>query len=124
MNVTPNDDTSHFAVSGDGLEFSVGRCAVLLKCANPKCSQQWHYLREGKLFHLSPTPDIEALIGESLPTLYERFWLCDRCAKEMTLIWGGTHVRLIPLADSVAHGGRFLQPRTYQGTDQNLCGHG
>jgi hypothetical protein len=73
---------------------------VLLKCANPKCSQQWHYLCEGKLFHLAPTPRIQALIGDSSDTLDERFWLCDRCAKEMTLVWGGTDVQLVPLSQN------------------------
>lgn len=97
MTVTQTDDAGHLGISGEGVGYAVGRCAVLLKCANPKCSQQWHYLREGKLFHLSPTPKIQALVGDSSDTLDERFWLCDRCAKEMTLVWGGTQVRLIPL---------------------------
>ena len=98
MNVSRFDDAGHFRILSDGVGSAVGRCAVLLKCANPNCSQQWHYLREGKLFHLSPTPEIEALIGDSLDALYERFWLCDRCAKQMTVVWGGTHVQLIPLS--------------------------
>lgn len=37
------------------------------------------------------------MIGDSSDKLYERFWLCERCAKEMTLVWAGTHVQLIPL---------------------------
>lgn len=88
---------------GDGVCCRVGRCAVLLKCVNPKCSQQWHYLREGKLFHLIPTPEIEALIGDSSDKLCERFWLCERCAQEMTVVWGGTHVQLIPLSANPSH---------------------
>jgi hypothetical protein len=98
MKITKTNDAGHLAISRDSISYAVGRCAVLLKCANPKCCQQWHYLREGKLFHLSPTPEIEALIGDSSNKLYERFWLCERCAQEMTLVWGGTHVQLIPVS--------------------------
>ncbi|HYM76402.1 MAG TPA: hypothetical protein VE377_10535 [Candidatus Dormibacteraeota bacterium] len=70
---------------------------MLSKCANPECSEQFRYLHQGKLFHLTPTPEIEMLDGEFSSSLYERFWLCDRCSKEMTLVWGGTGVRLAPL---------------------------
>lgn len=70
---------------------------MLSKCANPACSEQFRYLHQGKLFQLSPVPDVEAMTGIFLPQLYERFWLCDRCCKEMTLVWGGTEAKVIPL---------------------------
>jgi len=70
---------------------------MLAKCANPECPEQFRYLHQGKLFHLTPTPEIEMFEGEFSPSLYERFWLCDRCSKEMTMVWGGTGVRLVPL---------------------------
>lgn len=79
------------------LLITVYGCTVLSKCANPMCTQQWHYLHEGRVFHLTPTPEIQALVSESSNKLYERFWLCNRCSKEMTLVWGGTHMRLVPL---------------------------
>lgn len=70
--------------------------AVLSKCANPECSQQFRYLHSGKLFCLTPTPEIEA-IGGVIPKLSERFWLCERCSKTMTLVWVGTHAQVVAL---------------------------
>lgn len=71
---------------------------MLSKCANPECSEILRYLREGKLFYLAPTPDVQIATGKLYPSLQERFWLCDRCAKEMTLTWEGTKVKVVPLA--------------------------
>ncbi len=70
---------------------------MLSKCANPNCSERFLRLRQGKIFHLSPTPDVEAATGGFAPSLYERFWLCERCCKTMTLVWGGTEAKLVPL---------------------------
>ena len=70
---------------------------MISKCANPACSEKFLHLHEGKIFHLSPTPDVEAATGGFAPALYERFWLCDRCSKQMTLVWGGTEAKLVEL---------------------------
>ena len=70
---------------------------MLSKCANPECSERFLYLHQGRLFQLSPTPDMHAAEWNSSPLLYERFWLCDRCSKEMTIAWGGTEAKLVPL---------------------------
>jgi len=70
---------------------------MVSKCANPACSERFLYLHQGKLFHLTPTPEVEAAEGESSSALYERFWLCDQCCKKMTLVWGGTTAKLAPL---------------------------
>lgn len=70
---------------------------MLSKCANPECSEILRCLHQGKIFCLAPTPEVESLTGEMHPVLQERFWLCDRCSKEMTLVWGGTQVELVPL---------------------------
>ena len=70
---------------------------MLSKCANPECSEVLHYLHQGKIFCLSPTPEVET-ISKQLPALLEeRFWLCDECSKIMTVVWGGTTVKLVPL---------------------------
>ena len=69
---------------------------MLSKCANPKCSETLRYLHQGKIFSLAPTPEVQTVTG-LLPALEERFWLCERCSKEMTLVWGGTQVKLVPL---------------------------
>lgn len=70
---------------------------MLSKCANPDCNEQFHTLRQGKLFHLTPTRDLEILCEEDFPFLYERYWLCDRCSKEMTIIWDGVQARVASL---------------------------
>lgn len=67
---------------------------MLSKCANPECSEPFLRLQRGKLFHLSPTPEVRESSEGSSPDLYERFWLCDRCCKEMTVVWAGDQVKL------------------------------
>lgn len=70
---------------------------MLSKCANPTCSEIFRYLREGKIFRLTPSPTLQAT-GVMLGSLLtERFWLCDRCAKEMTVVWAGTRAQVAPL---------------------------
>jgi hypothetical protein len=71
---------------------------MLSKCANPECSEIFRYLYEGKIFCLAPTPEIEIAQGITNPALYERFWLCARCSKEMTVTWCGTQVKVVRLA--------------------------
>src|SRR6266581_7812808 len=73
-------------------------CAMLSKCANPECSEILRYLHQGKIFCLAPTPEVEAVTGDLLPVWQERFWLCDKCSKKMTVVWGGTEVKLVPLS--------------------------
>ena len=75
---------------------------MLSKCANPDCSESFRYLHRGKIFCLAPTPEVEAVTGEFLPQFEERFWLCDECSKTMTVIWGGTQVKLVPLSTQEA----------------------
>ncbi len=70
---------------------------MLSKCANPECPKIFRYLYQGKIFHLDPTPEVQAVPGVSSVLLHERFWLCDQCSKEMTLLWGGTQVKLVRL---------------------------
>lgn len=74
---------------------------MVSKCANPECSEQFRFLHQGKLFLLTPTPNLQTYGGDPLPFLYERFWLCDSCSKKMTLIWGGKGPRLIPIPDKL-----------------------
>lgn len=69
---------------------------MVSKCANPACSERFLYLHQGKLFNLAPTLEIEEAGAGFVPALYERFWLCDQCCKRMTLVWGGTGVKLVP----------------------------
>lgn len=73
---------------------------MLTKCANPACSAQFKYLHQGKLFHLTPIPELQARHDRSLEFLYERFWLCDSCCKKMTVVWGGTAAKVVPLPET------------------------
>jgi hypothetical protein len=65
---------------------------MLSKCANPGCSTPFLYLHEGKLFRMEieAGDDDGANFGAD-PEIrkssrqIEFFWLCDRCAAEMTL---------------------------------------
>jgi len=75
---------------------------MLSKCANPECSEIFRYLHAGKIFYLAPTRDLRIAMGMLRPALHERFWLCAQCAKEMTLIWGGTEVKVVRLPAKVA----------------------
>ena len=68
---------------------------MVSKCANPACSERFLYLHQGKIFQLTPTPEVEAVGRGFPPSLYERFWLCDKCCKEMTLVWAGSEAKLV-----------------------------
>ena len=70
---------------------------MLAKCANPACSEVFRYLHQGTIFHLCPTPEVQAATEVLTPHLFERFWLCDTCSKQMTLVWGGTQAKLVSL---------------------------
>jgi len=74
---------------------------MLSKCANPDCSEKFLFLHTGKLFYLAPTPEVELSASAPSP-LRERFWLCDSCAKVMTIVWDGNKAQLIPLPKSPA----------------------
>lgn len=69
---------------------------MLSKCANPGCSEQFRYLHQGRLFQLAPTP---AVASSNVPfdVVHERFWLCDRCAKSMSLVWDGNQAKIVKL---------------------------
>lgn len=63
---------------------------MLSKCANPSCSTQFIYLREGKLFVMERTANPK--LRQQGPTLakptgrLEHFWLCGPCSENFTLV--------------------------------------
>ena len=75
------------------------------KCANPECSEVFRYLHQGKIFLLSPTPEVQMATENDYPPLGERFWLCDKCSKLMTVVWGGKEAKLVILASATAPAG-------------------
>jgi hypothetical protein len=68
---------------------------MLSKCANPACATPFQYLREGRLFKFELEllePKGPVLVGGRFPNdqkpvrKVEHFWLCGRCARNMTLV--------------------------------------
>jgi hypothetical protein len=65
---------------------------MVAKCANPSCGTFFRYLRSGKLFLLE-RPPIVPTSGPPTPEAQfrnrgshdEYFWLCEKCAKIMTI---------------------------------------
>jgi hypothetical protein len=49
---------------------------MVAKCANPKCSSQFHYLHLGKLFVIESG-------GEEHRLNY--YWLCEKCCGMLTI---------------------------------------
>jgi hypothetical protein len=79
---------------------------MLSKCANPKCSANFLYLHEGRLFRS------ESAVGSTISAYdtgmkkssrrIEFFWLCANCAPKMTLIRNGEGVTVQPMAQARA----------------------
>lgn len=76
---------------------------MLSKCANPKCSAQLVYLREGKIFMLEAPPQppgpvaVEKEAAPKLVNRVEHFWLCGACAPQMTMAYDREHgVQVVP----------------------------
>ncbi|HZU33045.1 MAG TPA: hypothetical protein VFB79_18155 [Candidatus Angelobacter sp.] len=75
---------------------------MLSKCANPSCSTELVYLREGKVFMIEHTgnPLSLAVSGAAKPkslNRVEHFWLCGSCAPNLTLAYDRKDgVQIIP----------------------------
>jgi hypothetical protein len=76
---------------------------MLSKCANPACSTQLIYLRQGKIFVMESAPEIAARLENPAPAKpkkaqrVEHFWLCGPCSTEMTLTYDRqSGVRIVP----------------------------
>ena len=64
---------------------------MLSKCANPSCSTQLIYLREGKIFVMEHAvkPKLRPqgpVLAKSASRL-EHFWLCGPCSENLTLVY-------------------------------------
>jgi hypothetical protein len=81
---------------------------MLAKCANPACTAPFLYLREGKLYQIETRTEIPSKAGEQIQGAtakgerkparrLEFFWLCGRCARQMTLAFDrGRGVVVVP----------------------------
>ena len=66
---------------------------MVTKCANPLCANQFHYLRDGRLFiveveeggGLPASGPHLAADRKKPPRRIEHYWLCDQCAPTLTL---------------------------------------
>ena len=64
---------------------------MVTKCANPLCGNQFHYLRDGRLFIVeveeggSLPASGPQLAGSKRARRIEHYWLCDECAPTLTL---------------------------------------
>ena len=60
---------------------------MVTNCVNPRCSQPFRYLLEGRLFRLRLYPATKAAAPGDRETLVEYFWLCGSCSATFTLIF-------------------------------------
>ena len=71
----------------DGREIEFKSGLMITKCANPACSTVFRYLRGGKLF-LFEVPQRQRRCRPLQKSEFrsgEYFWLCEECAKSMTI---------------------------------------
>lgn len=74
---------------------------MLAKCANPTCSAPFRYLHEGKLFRLDLGAGPPSR-REHVPRRLQYFWLCEQCARTMTLVMQAGRVLARPLPSQAA----------------------
>jgi hypothetical protein len=61
---------------------------MLAKCANPSCSTELVYLREGKIFMVeAPAQAQKSELSPKPANRVEHFWLCGPCAAQLTLAY-------------------------------------
>lgn len=70
---------------------------MLAKCANPKCSAEFRYLKQGKLFLREPLIN-SAAQAKSARGIVQRYWLCASCCESFTIMDDGQGMRVVPRA--------------------------
>jgi hypothetical protein len=73
---------------------------MVAKCANPKCSATFRFLKHGRLFLIAAEPSGNRLESDFLHhdrRKLQHFWLCDSCCKEFTLVQADGEIRVAPL---------------------------
>jgi hypothetical protein len=64
---------------------------MVTKCANATCSNEFHYLRKGRLFLVEVddrgpvAPGPQLVTERKRPQRVEHYWLCDECVETLTL---------------------------------------
>ena len=76
---------------------------MLSKCANPSCTASFLYFHQGKLFRMETEmlahDPRQAAVAAKIERRTEFFWLCDRCASEMTVEYDSKGNVLVKPAD-------------------------
>lgn len=76
---------------------------MLAKCINPACPKRFHYLREGRIFHIDRGNSPAEAPRQSHNV--EHFWLCGDCCETMTVLCDPKQgVQVVPR--SARHGRR------------------
>ena len=61
---------------------------MVSKCANPACAASFRYFHNGQLFRLETHSASEQIDDNGMKKSMRRlefYWLCDECARKMTL---------------------------------------
>src|SRR5271156_308317 len=95
-----------------------------MQCANPKCSKELLYLREGRLellelelhFHDQALVEDEGFPLKSLPSRF--FWLCGECAKTHIMKRWTTSGLVLE-----SHAVKAALCRTFSGSQSDLPDH-
>lgn len=69
---------------------------MLSKCANPTCIERFLYLSHGKIFNIEIV-DMAFHRRDPRAKRIEHFWLCERCAQTMKVVFANGMVTTRPL---------------------------
>jgi len=94
---------------------------MVAHCVNPSCGTQLHSFAEGRLFQfevvsisVSAADDSNAPFDEEPKSQTAQFWLCGRCATNLSLVLEPTSgLRIVPLGTESADVRRL--PRESEG---------
>jgi hypothetical protein len=71
---------------------------LLDKCSNPSCRSSFRYINDGRLFRIDSDPSGSS----SYLTKSEYFWLCQKCARAMSLrLTEDATVEMFPSSDTL-----------------------
>jgi hypothetical protein len=97
---------------------------MVSKCLNPHCSAILHHMSQGRLFRVDFTEAgkksapmgkvvVASIRNKSCPI--EHFWLCEDCAKSMTIALGDAgEIHLVSLQSSALKPSAARSPETHK----------
>ncbi|MGA2962601.1 MAG: hypothetical protein ABSD96_13070 [Candidatus Korobacteraceae bacterium] len=69
---------------------------MLSKCANPSCSNEFHYFGEGKVFEIRWGSSSATHSGYGKKRKHtEHYWLCSSCSATLTIAMDSAHNILV-----------------------------